>query len=144
MKNGVTTCASLLLCYCALSQSSNQSVINSAGGSSKYKYYQFEWSVGEMALINQMTDVGNKMIVTNGFIQPYILYPGKHHDNNKHFDKDEIRLFPNPATNYVEINFFTKQKGRLAIHLYDAMGNKSYSKEMTCDGVDLIERIPVT
>ena len=146
MKNRLTTTA-LLLCISlyAFTQSTpdnKQSVINAAGGSSLNGYHQFEWSVGEMALINQMSDGTNKLIVTNGFIQPYLLYPGR--DNNTNgFDAEEIRIFPNPATQYIEINFFTKQKGKLTVHFYDATGKKVFTKELTSNGVDLIDRIPV-
>ncbi len=142
MRN-VTTFALLLLSYIACSQNNRQAVINATGGSSQHGYYQFEWSVGEMALVNQMNDASNKLTVTNGFIQPYILFPARD-NNNQPFDADEIRIFPNPATSYVEINFFTKQKGKLVIYFYDALGKKVFAKELTSNGVDLIERVPVT
>ena len=90
-------------------QDYKQSVINSSGGTSSQGYYQFEWNVGEMALINQMSDANEKIIVTNGFLQPYLLYPSRN-NTNEAFDADEVKIFPNPATQYIEINFFTKQK----------------------------------
>lgn len=124
-------------------QDYKQTVINSSGGSSSHGYYQFEWNVGEAALINQMGDVNEKLIVTNGFLQPYLLYPGRNNTDNA-FDVDEVRIFPNPATHYIEINFFTKQKGKLTIHFYDALGKKVFSKELTSNGVDLVDRIPIT
>ena len=144
MKNRVTTITVLLFfSCCAHTQDNRHSVINSSGGSSHQGYYQFEWSVGELALINQMTDVGKTLLVTNGFIQPYILYPGRN-NSSRDFDADEIRIFPNPATEYVEINFFTKQKGKITVHFYDASGKRVFTRELTSNGVDLVERIPVT
>ena len=138
----------MLLCICSFiaaqtPQDYKQSVINSSGGTSSQGYYQFEWNVGEMALINQMSDASDKIIVTNGFLQPYLLYPGRNNTNNA-FDADEVKIFPNPATQYIEINFFTKQKGKLTIHFFDALGKKVFTKELTSNGVDLVDRIPIT
>jgi hypothetical protein len=143
MKNTTTCVLLLLLSYIACSQNNKQAVINASGGFFQQGYYQFEWSVGEMSLVNQMNDATNKLTVTNGFIQPHILYPARNNDQQP-FDANEIRIFPNPATSYVEINLSTKQKGRLSIYFYDVLGKKVYVKELTGNGVDLIERIPVT
>jgi hypothetical protein len=122
-------------------QSVNTSVFNSTGGWAKRGYYQFEWSVGELALVDEM-QAGNSLIVTNGFLQPYILTPGTN-DMGEIFAIDEIKVFPNPAIRYVEINFFTKQKGRVTFTLYDAVGQRVYTDEFICYGVDLIRRIPL-
>jgi hypothetical protein len=144
MKNRLTTfTVLLLLSFSASAQYSQQSVINSSGGSFHHGYYRFEWSVGEMALVNQMTDAGGTFVVTNGFLQPYILYPGQNNEETR-FDADEVRIFPNPATEYIEINFTTKQKGKITVQCYDASGKSMITEEYTSNGVDLIERIPIT
>lgn len=134
----------LLLCFLIKSnaQSIAPSVINSSGGSSQSGYYQFEWSIGELALIGEMTSSNNYYVVTNGFIQPFTQYPEKFNTNNL-FANDEIRIFPNPASTYVEINFFTKQKGRMTLSFYDGSGRKVYSVTESYYGDGLIKRIPV-
>jgi hypothetical protein len=142
MKPATTIIALLFISTVSYCQSINTSTINSCGGSAKNGYYQFEWSVGESTLIDQMESAG-KLIVTNGFLQPYLVNPGTN-DPNYLFSVDEIKVFPNPASRYVEINFFTKQKGQVLMTLYDAIGQKIYTQEITCYGVDLIHRIPVT
>ena len=126
--------------YC-YSQSVSLSVINSTGGYTRNGYYQFEWNVGEMALVDEMR-TSNNLVVTNGFLQSYLLKPG---DNNlsSEFGKDEIKVFPNPATSYVEINFFTKQKGYIKIEMHNALGQKIYMQRINGYGVDLIHKIPV-
>jgi len=63
---------------------------------------------------------------------------------NNQFGTDEIKVFPTPASSYIEIDLFTRQQGRLKICLYDAIGQKIYSTELQCFGVDFIQRIPVT
>ena len=133
----------LLFTTTCFSQSSGPSVINSSGGSANTGYYQFEWSVGELALVNQMNGNGNSLIVTNGFMQPYTLYPAYNNQSNL-FGYEEIKVFPSPASSFVEINFFTKQKGNIVLTFYDAAGKKVFVKQVRCNGVDLVERIPVS
>lgn len=124
-------------------QSITPSVINSSGGSFQSGYYQFEWSIGELALIGEMTSSNNSYVITNGFIQPYTQYPEKNNTNNI-FGNDEIKVFPNPATSYVEINFLTKQKGRITLSFYDGSGRKVYTVTDSYYGDGSIKRIPVS
>ena len=133
-----------LLSDCFSQQIITPSVINSAGSSSGSGYFQFEWSIGEMALITQMNNSNNSLIITNGFLQPYILHPGTGINVNAFFNGDEIKVFPNPASEYVEINFFTKQRGRITLNLYDVSGKIIYTGTVQSYGVDLIQRIPVS
>lgn len=140
MKNiilGATAFFLFLKCY---SQGITPTVINSAGGNFKSGYYQFEWSIGELALVGQMNSSNNSLIVTNGFLQPYTNQPGSSNPGN-FFSIDEIKVFPNPASSYIEINFFTKQKGRISLDFYDITGKKVYQGNLLSHGVDLIERI---
>ena len=142
MKNKITVIIVFFISISCYSQSITPAVLNVAGGSSQNGYYQFEWSVGEMSLINQMESRPNLFVLTNGFLQPYILNPAV--DNWKdHFGADEIKVFPTPASSYIEVVLFTRQQGRLKICLYDAIGQKIYSSELQSFGVDLIQRIPV-
>ena len=143
MKNRLTTFTVLLLLSSYIHSQDRQEVINSTGGTSHRGYYWFEWSIGEMALVNQMTDAGETLIVTNGFLQPYVLYPGRNNEETN-FDHEEVSIFPNPATEYIEINFFTKQKGNITVNCFDASGKKVLTREFVCNGVDLITRIPIT
>lgn len=124
-------------------QSITPAVINSVGGSSKKDVVQLEWSVGELALVQQMTSRHDNSILTNGFLQPYIVNPGNSSIASV-FEKDEIKIFPIPAKDHVEVNFFTQQKGRLTFSLYDAAGRLVYTKDWTSYGLDLIFRIPLT
>ena len=133
-----------LVCCAATSygQQNIQSAINISGGSFQKGYYQFEWSVGETALVDQMEEPNRKLIVTNGLLQPYLVYPATT-STQPRFEFHEIRIFPNPSTEYVEINFSTKHSGKLTLNLYSATGQIIYTKELDIYGVDKIERIPV-
>ena len=134
-----------ILCPVAgcLAQSITPSVINVAGGFSKKDQVQLEWSVGEMALVQQMDARQNNTIVTNGFLQPYLVNPGNT-SIVALFEPNEVKIFPNPATQFVEVNFFTRQKGKFNFNLYDAAGKLVFTEDVPSYGVDLILRIPVT
>ena len=142
MKNMIAVIIVVFISISCFCQSITPAVINVAGGNSQKGYYQFEWSIGEMSLVNQMESRPNLFVVTNGFLQPYILNPAANNSNNQ-FGADEIKVFPTPASTYLEIDLFTRQQGRLKISLYNAIGQKLYSTEFQTFGVDLIQRIPV-
>ena len=129
-------------CFYGNSQIVAPSVMNTGGGTAQSGYYQFEWSIGELALVGDMTSSNNSLVITNGFIQSLIQYPSRNNSNYA-FGNDEIKIFPNPASSYVEINFFTKQRGRITISFYDGAGKKIYTSSDPYYGVGLIKRIPL-
>lgn len=137
----------LVLLLCLLIKSNAQSiapsVINASGGSFQSGYYQLEWSIGEMALIGEMSSSNNSYFITNGFLQPFTQYPAKNNTNNV-FADDEIKVFPNPASSFVEINLFTKQQGRVSLSFFDGTGRKVYAVSESYYGDGLIKRIPVS
>jgi len=143
MKNTITLVIVFFFFINCSAQSITPSVFNSSGGFFKSGYYQLEWSIGELALVNQMTSSNNSLVITNGFIQPFIQHPATNNTNNL-FANDEIKVFPNPASSYVEINFLTKQKGRITLSFYDASGRKIFTTADSYYGVGLIKRIPVS
>ena len=143
MKKTITLVIVFFYFFNCKSQSIAPSVINTSGGSFQSGYYQLEWSIGELALVEQMTSSNNSLVITNGFIQPFIQYPATINTNNI-FGNDEIKIFPNPASSYVEINFFSKQKGRITLSFYDGSGRKILTVADSYYGVGLIKRIPVS
>jgi hypothetical protein len=143
MKRTITLTILFFSLFHCSAQSIAPSVINTGGGSFQSGYYQFEWSIGELALIGEMSSANNSFVITNGFIQPFIQYPVRDNNNNI-FGTDEIKVFPNPASSYVEINFLTKQKGRITLSFYDGSGKKIYAATDWYYGVGMIKRIPVT
>ena len=143
MKSTICIGVCILLSAFVYAQTHTPAVTNSSGGSFTSGYYQFEWSVGEMSLINHMTDQTGRMMLTNGFLQPYTRNLA-HDNNNIRFNDNELKVFPNPASIYVEINLYRMQAGTLYIKLYDAAGRQVFSKYRKTQGIDVIERIPVS
>lgn len=142
MKKTITIVISFFFFFYGNSQTVAPSVVNAGGGVFKSGYYQFEWSIGELALVGDMTSSNNSLVVTNGFIQSLVQFPFRDNTLN-YFDEDEIKVFPNPATSYVEINFLTHQRGRITMSFYDAAGKKIYGASDPYYGTGLIKRIPV-
>jgi Secretion system C-terminal sorting domain len=143
MKKTITIVVVFFFSYCSNAQSLAPSVFNAAGGSFIQGYYQFEWSIGELSLIGEMTSSNSSFVITNGFIQPFIHYPARNNNFNV-FGTEEIKVFPNPASSYVEINYLTKQKGRITLSFYDGTGKKIYTATDWYYGVGMIKRIPVS
>src|SRR5688572_22952424 len=138
----------LLLNFCSLlltsnilhAQSVRPMVLNVSGGTHSFGYTTIDWSVGEMPLVN--TNNNQVVVITNGFLQPFTEKPGEINDNSI-FTPDEIRVFPNPATSYVEINFLTQQKGTMSFKLYNGIGQLVFEKAFYHHGLGRIERIDV-
>ena len=126
------------------SQSISPSVINSSGGSfnDPNYYFRLDWSVGEMPLVNtkQSLGGGGVYVLTNGFFQPYTNTPGSI-NNSGGFGPEEIKIFPNPAVNFVEIDIMTKQKGTFNMSLYNELGQRIYYRTFQTNGLDRIEKI---
>jgi hypothetical protein len=129
------------------SQSITPFVINATGGTSQVtdKFY-VDWSVAEMTLVNTMQNTGfiGLFIITNGFIQP----PLDDADGTEFLvssPKPEIitnlRVYPNPATNYVMIELPVQEAGKIRITLFNSMGEMVYDKQFTSYGQGTREKI---
>jgi hypothetical protein len=129
----------LLLCpYFSSSQEITPSVINVTGGSAIKGYYRFDWSVGEMCLIDSY--MKPNCILENGF-----LHPGTERPNPikgiDFFATGDITIFPNPVYSLAELNVNLSQPGRLSIRLMDIMGKLTELREFDYNGVGRIEKI---
>lgn len=90
--------------------------VNAAGGSKNIGTNNYEWSVGEMTLVNTAT--ASNIIVTQGVLQPaqgtgYIQ------------DNDLLRfvsVFPVPAKDIVYLEYQFRTAGKLEYYLQDITG----------------------
>ena len=118
-------------------QSIAPKVINTTGGSVSIGNFKMDWNVGEMPLVLTMQNV---IVVTNGFLQPFTEKPNETNNDNS-FTADEIRISPNPATSFVEVNVLTIQKGTVNLRLYNSAGQLVFQKQFTSNGVGHVEQI---
>jgi hypothetical protein len=82
MKRTITLAVLFFSLFHCRGQNIAPSVINAGGGTFQAGYYQFEWSIGELALIGEMSSSNNSLVITNGFIQPFIQYPATNNINS--------------------------------------------------------------
>ena len=121
----------------ALAQSASPSVVNIAGQSATVGNFRFDWSVGESAAVTTMDN--DKLIITNGLLQYNV-------DNQPEvnlvasFLPGEIRVYPNPVKNTLEINILHANKGGHQIELMDTKGNIVKELQLNYTGMGALEK----
>lgn len=108
-------------------------VINSTGGSFEKGNNTYEWSIGELALVNEMQSTNGQLIFTNGFLQssgnaPYIP------NTTPTFTGKQVVVLPNPTSDFVKLYFSIGQVGRLRISMYNELGVTVYKNEIFLSG----------
>lgn len=119
-------------CLQAFAQSAQPNVINSSGGAYSSDSYSYEWSIGELVLVNEMVEKDGKYILTNGFLQPY-LQSGKT-VTPASFKNNEIRLLQNPVKDVLGVLLTTNERGKLALKVYDESGHLKYNNVVIVNG----------
>ncbi len=145
MRKLLLTLAFFLFYLTASTQSITPFILNATGGTAKFegKKVYLDWSVAEMTLVNTMESGGyNQLIViTNGFLQP----PKDDGEGDVDGDDDEyylkyvkpenalpeLKVYPNPATNYLTIDIPMQEVGKIRLTLYNGMGELVFQKEIT-------------
>ena len=119
MKTKFTITSCLIACAIinAHGQSIGPSTINASGGSKVISGNTHEFSIGEMALVN--TASGSNIIVTNGVLQPNLSSTGVKDVN---YLSDNLKVYPNPSDNILNIQPNFETGGQLIYHLYDVLG----------------------
>jgi hypothetical protein len=127
----------LFFSFASFSQSVTPATLNATGGTNFFTFYRFEWSFGEAIAIETMSSPN--LVVTNGVLQPGTHNPATI-NNNEEWGKDEIKILPNPTRDLLEIDFFSKQKGKVTMNLFDATGRLMARKEFDYYGTGRIEK----
>ena len=122
------------------SQSVTPQILNSTGGTNFFTFYRFEWSFGEATAIETMSN-GN-ITVTAGVLQPGTDKPASV-NNNTAWGKDEIKILPNPVQNVLEIDFLSKQQGRVTMTLLDESGRQITRSSFMYYGTGSIQKMNV-
>jgi hypothetical protein len=123
----------------AFSQSVTPAILNASGGTNFFTFYRFEWSFGEAMAITTMDASSSNIIVTNGVLQPGTHNPATVY-NTSEWARDEIRILPNPTPNMLEIDFFSKQQGKITMNLIDESGRFLAQRQFDYFGTGRIER----
>jgi hypothetical protein len=123
---------SAIVCSQASSQSTLSNVINSSGGAYASDSYSYEWSIGELVLVNEMVEKDGKYILTNGFLQPYS-HTGKP-ITPEAFKNHELRLLQNPVKDALGVLLTTNERGKLKLKVYDERGYVKYYNVIPVNG----------
>lgn len=129
----------ILLSLSSYAQSVSPATLNSTGGTYIFTNYRFEWSFGESMAISTMTNANSNVFVTNGILQPNTHNPATI-DNTGTWNRDEIRILPNPTQNVIEINIFSKQQGKIIMNLYDESARFVGTKQFDYFGNGIIQK----
>ena len=111
---------------------------NLGGGTSKItQNFIIDWSIGESTVIESFFGrytienllVTSKSFVTSGVLQPKDLY---HLPiiSTQTLRLDEVRLYPVPAKNFINIDFRSADVGYLHVSLYDNFGKIIGTKDL--------------
>lgn len=115
-----------LSCWAASAQPAMYtSTINAAGGYGNISGNNYEWSVGEMTLVN--TASASNIIVTQGVLQPA---QGTGDVSSTKLITDNVHVYPVPATGTVTVQYNFPASGKLYYELTDITGKSILQKEV--------------
>jgi len=113
------------LSYIGTAQSVGPATLNAAGGSTAVSGNTYEWSVGEMVLVHTVSTSG--LVVTQGILQPMLQVTGIN-DNN--IALEGINIYPNPASDRLNIKFNLDRNLDITLKLTDISGREQYLKKI--------------
>ena len=119
------------------SQSSFPSIVNVAGKTSSSADLFLEWSVGESAAITTMTN--DNLLVTNGLLQ-FSVENQTEINNLSYFLPNEVRVYPNPVENILNINILHADKGIHQLELLNELGAKVKEVKLIYHGIGALQK----
>lgn len=111
-----------------------QKTFNASGYSATINGMTFDYSIGEMVLVN--TANAPSLIVTQGVLQPPFLISSSTPTNETLVNESSLHVYPNPSSSIVFVEFEMLRKGVYTLTLYDGLG-KVLQKQTGESGVGL-------
>jgi hypothetical protein len=120
-------------------------ILNSAGGTydNASSYYRYEWSFGELLLIQSFAPPDSSVLVTQGVLQPCTDKIG-FSPFTLIFDEGDYKLFPNPTSGKFEVDFFVKTPGLMSLQLINSVGQVLSKRSYHYDGCCRIELFDIS
>lgn len=129
----------MFLAYFVRGQSVTPTTLNSTGGTAAIGTNTYEWSVGEMALVN--TASTGSIIVTQGMLQPVAGDPTSVKDS-PHLTKG-FQVYPNPATRMLNLQY-DLPGGELLYLLQDITGKQLFAGTIITNGTQMTKGFDLT
>lgn len=141
MKNKLHILFLLVISIGANAQRLSPTIINAAGGSATVNGITYEYSFGEMTMINTFSTP--KLIVTQGVLQSKTdtVAIGIHESESS---APVIAVFPNPTGQYISFESDYKTAGKLDYALVDAAGKLILNKRLIISAGKTKETIDVS
>jgi hypothetical protein len=130
---------SICLCsfFIARSQSLSPEVIATAGDYYVGSNASLSWTLGE-PIIETFTATGN--ILTQGFQQPTYDVTGiDDRPGSKNENYTDINVFPNPASDYLNVNFIKISHSGVTVQMYDLQGKVVIDKQMQTNALQQLD-----
>lgn len=111
-------------------------ILNAAGGHSydqPLRPQMFEWSFGEMLLIQAFAPADSSVLVTQGVLQPCTDKIG-FSAFTLIFDVGDYKLYPNPTIGPFTLDFFVRTPGQMSLQLINSVGQVLSKKSYHYDG----------
>jgi hypothetical protein len=120
-------------------------ILNAAGGTydNALSYYRYEWSFGELLLIQAFAPPDSSVLVTQGVLQPCTDYIG-YSPYTVLFEEGDYQLFPNPTAGKFEIDFFVRTPGMMSLQLINSIGQILEKRSYHYDGCCRIELFDIS
>jgi hypothetical protein len=115
-------------------------ILNAAGGTydNPSSYNRYEWSFGELLLIQTFAPADSSVLVTQGVLQPCTDKIGLS-PYTVLFEEGDYKLFPNPTRGKFEVDFFVKTPGIMSLQLINSTGQVLDKRTYYYDGCCRIE-----
>jgi hypothetical protein len=115
-------------------------ILNTAGGTydNASSYNRYEWSFGELVLVQAFAPPDSSILVTQGVLQPCtdIIHNSPY---TVFFEAGDYKLFPNPTAGKFEVDFFVKTPGFMSLQLINSTGQVLEKRSYHYDGCCRIE-----
>lgn len=120
-------------------------ILNTAGGTydNSSSYYRYEWSFGELLLVQAFAPPDSSVLVTQGVLQPCTDKIG-YSAFTLLFEAGDYKLFPNPTSGKFEVDFFVRTPGRMSLQLINSQGQILSKKSYHYDGCCRIEMFDIS
>lgn len=124
----------------ALAQSSGPATLNASGGTTTSGGNVFDWSIGEMTMVTSIT--ASNIVVTQGVLQPADAVASS--VKNTAQLADQLKVFPNPATSLINVQYASPTDGELTCKLSDMAGRLIITQTYTITAGTVTELVDVS